>query len=85
MTVHKARVVFPLRSLYDRSIAFLVSDRNLTRKATLNAIAAALDYFARLVVGFIVTPFLVSGLGDYTFGVWQILLRVIGYITPARR
>ncbi len=83
MTVHKSRVVFPLRSLYDRSIAFLASDRNLTRKATLNAIAAALDYFARLVVGFWVTPFLVSGLGDYTFGVWQILLRVIGYITPA--
>ena len=28
-------------------------------------------------------PFLVSGLGDYYFGVWQILLRLIGYITPA--
>ena len=83
MTVNKTRNLFSLRSLYARSVTFLASDRNLTRKATLNAIAAALDYFARLLVGFWVTPFLVSGLGDYTFGVWQILLRVIGYITPA--
>jgi O-antigen/teichoic acid export membrane protein len=83
MAVNKTRVVTPMRSLYDRLAAFLSADRNLTRKATLNAIAAALDYFARLVVGFLVTPFLVSGLGDYYFGVWQILLRIIGYITPA--
>jgi O-antigen/teichoic acid export membrane protein len=69
--------------IYSRSVAFFVSDRNLTRKATLNAIAATLDYFAKLAVGFLVTPFLVSGLGDYYFGVWQILLRLIGYITPA--
>ena len=83
MTVNKTRTPFNLRSLLTRSLSFLVADNNLTKKATLNAIAAALDYFARLVVGFLVTPFLVSGLGDYYFGVWQILLRIIGYITPA--
>jgi O-antigen/teichoic acid export membrane protein len=83
MSVNKTRMAINLKSVYSRSVAFLVSDRNLTRKATLNAIAAALDYFARLVVGFLITPILVSGLGDYYFGVWQILLRLIGYITPA--
>lgn len=42
-----------------------------------------LDYTTRLVVGFVVNPFLVNGLGDYGYGVWQILGRLIGYIAPA--
>jgi O-antigen/teichoic acid export membrane protein len=61
----------------------LFSDDNLTKKASLNAIASALDYGSRLIVGFLVQPIMVSGLGDYYYGVWQILLRMIGYITPA--
>ena len=56
---------------------------NLTQKASLNALAQALDYGARLGVGFIINPFLVSSLGDYDYGVWQILGRLIGYISPA--
>ena len=56
---------------------------SLTKKASLNAFSAALDYGARLVVGFVINPLLVSGLGDYGYGVWQILGRLIGYITPA--
>jgi O-antigen/teichoic acid export membrane protein len=64
-------------------ISRFFSDENLTKKASLNAFASALDYGARLVVGFVIQPILVSGLGDYYYGVWQILLRMIGYITPA--
>jgi O-antigen/teichoic acid export membrane protein len=61
----------------------LLSDQGLTRKATLNSVAAALDYGARLVVGFVITPLLVARLGDYYFGVWQVLQRLVGYILPA--
>ena len=58
-------------------------DDTLTKKAALNALAAALDYGARLIVGFLVTPWLVAGLGNYFYGTWQILNRMIGYISPA--
>jgi O-antigen/teichoic acid export membrane protein len=70
-------------SLNVRFITRLFSDENLTKKAYLNAIASALDYGSRLIVGFVIQPIMVSGLGDYYYGVWQILLRIIGYITPA--
>lgn len=66
-----------------RTITNIFSDENLTKKAYLNAFASGLDYGARLVVGFIITPFLVAGLGDYYFGMWQILNRLVGYISPA--
>jgi O-antigen/teichoic acid export membrane protein len=59
------------------------SDESLTQKASLNAMASALDYAARLVAGFVMTPFLVRGLGDYGYGVWQVLGRLIGYVSPA--
>lgn len=56
---------------------------SLTKKASLNALASSLDYGARLLVGFLINPLLVRGLGDYGYGIWQILGRLIGYITPA--
>lgn len=61
----------------------LFSDKGLTRKAYLNAIAATLDYSARLLVGFMVQPILVAGLGDYFYGMWQVLNKLVGYISPA--
>ena len=64
-------------------LADLLSDRSLTRKAYLNALASALEFGARLLVGFLVTPLLVAGLGQYYFGTWQILIRLVGYISPA--
>ena len=64
-------------------ISRFFSDENLTKKASLNAITAGLEYAAKLIVGFVVQPWLVSGLGDYFFGTWQILLRFVGYIAPA--
>lgn len=61
----------------------LFSEDSLTHRASLNALASVLDYAANIIVGFVVTPFLVVGLGDYYYGVWQILQRLVGYITPA--
>lgn len=61
----------------------LLSDENLTKKASLNALASMLDYATRLLVGFFLTPLMVIGLGDYFYGMWQILNRLVGYITPA--
>jgi len=59
------------------------SDEGLTRKASLNALAAILDYASRLLVGFGLTPFLVRGLGDHGYGVWQVLDRFMTYLSPA--
>ena len=59
------------------------SDENLTKKAYLNTLAAALDYGARLLVGFVLTPFLVSGLGEVMYGVWITLGRLTEYLTAA--
>jgi len=61
----------------------LFSDENLTKKAYMNALAATLDYGARLITGFVVTPFLVSGLGDTLYGVWRTLGNLTGYISAA--
>jgi O-antigen/teichoic acid export membrane protein len=66
-----------------KKISQLFSTDNLTKRASLNSLAAALDYGARLLVGFIINPLLVSGLGDAAYGVWQVLGRLIGYISPA--
>lgn len=66
-----------------RLLSRLFADESLTKKAYLNAVAAALDYAAQIIVAFIVTPWMVAGLGDYFYGVWQILTRMVGYISPA--
>ena len=61
----------------------LLPDTRLTQKASLNAVAALLDYGVRLLVGFVVGPLLVSGLGDFFYGVWQVLGRLVGYVSAA--
>jgi O-antigen/teichoic acid export membrane protein len=61
----------------------LASDENLTRKAYLNSLASGLDFAARLLVGFCITPLLVSGLGDLMYGAWMVLGRLTGYLTAA--
>ena len=64
-------------------ISGFLSDKGLTKKAYLNALTVVLDYAAGLIVGFIITPLMVAGLGNFLFGMWQVLVRLIGYITPA--
>src|SRR5512138_715611 len=64
-------------------ISAILSDKTLTKKAYLNALASMLEYGTYLLVGFLVTPFMVTGLGDYSYGLWQVLNRLMGYLTPA--
>lgn len=66
-----------------RLVSRMFSDESLTKKAYLNAVAAALDYCAQLLVGFLVTPILVGSLGDHYYGTWRVLERLMGYLSPA--
>jgi O-antigen/teichoic acid export membrane protein len=66
-----------------RASSKFFTDDSLTKKASLNALASVLDYGARLFVGFLITPLLVTGLGQYFFGTWQVLNRLLAYISPA--
>ena len=71
----------PLGVTGSESELALNSATKLTRRASLNIIASLLDYFAKMVVGFFVTPILVAGLGRSLFGVWEILGRMVGYMS----
>ena len=55
----------------------------LTRRASLNAAASLAVYFTQVVVGLVVSPILVGGLGVSLFGVWQILGRLVTYMSAA--
>ena len=59
------------------------SDENLTRKAYLNTLHGALEYASQLAVGFIITPLVVAGLGSYFYGAWQVMNRLVSFISPA--
>jgi len=73
----------PEKSVKARNQSGLRSTERLTQKAYLNAIAALLDYASDLGVSFIVTPLLIAGLGNTFFGVWQILDRLVDYLSAA--
>ena len=53
---------------------------SLSRKASLNAAAAGLDFAARTVVELVLNPLMLRGLGDYLFGAWRMLWRLTGYL-----
>lgn len=65
------------------TVSVMVSDKTPTKKAALNAVATGLDFGARIIVNFLINPLLLIGLGDFGYGAWQILGRLIGYISPA--
>lgn len=69
--------------LVARAKARVFSDGSLTKKASLNSIAQALDYGARAIAGLVVNPILLRYLGDVGFGNWQVLQRLIGHTNPA--
>ena len=54
---------------------------SLTQRASLNVAASLLDYAAKIAVNFIVIPILVAGLGRSLYGVWEMLGRLVGYLT----
>lgn len=57
--------------------------RGLTQKAYLNAFSTLLDYGAKVVVISIVTPLLLTALGRSMFGVWQMLSKLVTYMSAA--
>jgi len=57
--------------------------RGLTQRAYLNAFAALLDHAVKGGVMAVVTPILVTGLGNSLFGVWQIVSRLVTYMQAA--
>lgn len=69
--------------LLRRASARLLADNTLTKKASLNVLAAGVDYAARILVGLLLNPLLLSSLGDTLFGVWQVLMRLAGQSSAA--
>jgi len=57
--------------------------KNLKQRAYLNSVTSILDYGAKQIAGFIVNPFLVTGLGTTLYGVWQILGQMTGFANLA--
>jgi len=55
----------------------------LTRRASLNTFASMVEWVVRLLVGFVINPVLVSGLGSFAYGVWQVLQQIVGYMSAA--
>jgi O-antigen/teichoic acid export membrane protein len=66
-----------------RAVARVVSDGSLTKKASLNAAASTAEQVARIVAGLIISPILLTRLGESAFGIWQVLQRLIGHASPA--
>ncbi len=66
-----------------KTISKPFSDKSRTQKASLNALAATLEYGGLFITGFVITPFLVAGLGNVGYGIWRILGGLTGYMTAA--
>ena len=56
---------------------------NLKQRAYLNSLSSILDYGGAQITGFIINPFIVGGLGNAMYGVWQILGQLTGYTKMA--
>jgi O-antigen/teichoic acid export membrane protein len=55
----------------------------LTRRASLNALAALVDYGARVLIQLVLAPLMLRFLGPGGYGAWQVLQKLIGQATPA--
>jgi O-antigen/teichoic acid export membrane protein len=73
----------PLAGTLRKRLAIGLSGETLTQKALLNTVAAGLDYGTRILIGFVMNPLLVGGLGAYGYGALQILDRLSGYASAA--
>lgn len=56
---------------------------NLKQRAYLNSLSSMIDYAGTQITGFIINPFIVSGLGSMMYGVWQMLGQMTGYAKMA--
>jgi O-antigen/teichoic acid export membrane protein len=69
-----------LRSTASDPVREQSSALTLSRRASLNAVAAGLDYIARIIVELLVNPLLVAGLGTQLYGTWRVLWQWTGYV-----
>lgn len=56
---------------------------NLEQKGYLNSITSIIDFGGAQIVGFFVSPFIVSGLGSSLYGIWQMLGQMTGFANMA--
>ena len=56
---------------------------NQKQRAYLNSLTSIIDQIFKQIIGFIVSPFLVKGLGSSIYGVYQIVLELSGYANLA--
>lgn len=56
---------------------------NHKQRAYLNSITSVLDQISRQLIGFVVSPFLVKGLGNSIYGVYHVVLELAGYANMA--
>ena len=75
-TVERKSILFRVKSR-------VLSDGNLTKKASLNAAASLIDQGVRTIIKLAINPFLLTSLGDSLFGTWNVLQSLIGQATPA--
>ncbi|AKD05775.1 lipopolysaccharide biosynthesis protein [Pontibacter korlensis] len=61
----------------------LKKKENLKQRAYLNSLTNIIDYVVTQFTGFLVSPFIVSGLGNSMYGVWQMLSQMSGYAKVA--
>lgn len=53
---------------------------SLTRRAGLTFVSSMLQQGARFLVGFVVTPIVIRGLGAELYGAWMMLQQTAGYL-----
>lgn len=56
---------------------------NLKKRAFLNSATSILDQGVKIIIGFVINPFVIGGLGSYLFGAWQVLNQFTNYTTLA--
>ena len=52
----------------------------LKKKLLLNSVSGTALYAVNLVVTFIISPFLVHTLGNSNYGIWEVILSIVGYM-----
>jgi O-antigen/teichoic acid export membrane protein len=56
---------------------------NLRQRAYLNSLTSIIDYAGAQIVGFLVSPYIVGGLGSSMYGIWQMLSQMTGFANMA--
>lgn len=60
-----------------------VKKENLKQRAYLNSVTSVLDFGTRTIVGFVITPIIVNGLGSVLYGIWQVIGQFTSYTSLA--